>query len=177
MMRDRIPQSITVDEDARLIPMWSIMVAAAAFVLVEYYCWLILPQQVHHAPPLGFRIYFNLSWGVLAALYFMMVGYVSKDAPRRAMSSRFWIVICFVMPGGIGAVLYFLLRQPLVSRCPACATHVQSDFHFCPQCNYQLTANCGNCFRTVRASDQYCTRCGHEIETDHMPARLRVLGE
>jgi hypothetical protein len=176
-MRDRDPQSITVDEDARLIPMWSIMVAAAAFVLVEYYCWLVLPAQTHHAPPLGFRIYFNLSWGVLTALYFMMVGYVSKDAPRRAMSSRFWIVICFVMPGGIGAVLYFLLRQPLVSRCPACATHVQSDFHFCPQCNYQLTANCGNCYRTVRASDQFCTRCGHEIATDHMPARLRVLGE
>ncbi len=61
-----------------------------------------------------------------------MVGYVSKDAPRRAMSSRFWMLICFVMPGGIGAVLYFLLRAPLVSRCPACSTHVQNDFHFLP---------------------------------------------
>jgi len=106
-----------------------------------------------------------------------MVGYVSKDAPRRAMSSRFWIVICIVMPCGIGAVLYFLLRQPQVSRCPACATHVQGDFHFCPQCNYQLTASCGNCFRTVRTSDQFCTRCGHELSRDHMPARLHVLGE
>jgi RNA polymerase subunit RPABC4/transcription elongation factor Spt4 len=171
------PQSITVDEDARLIPVWSIVAAAVAFVLVEYYFWLVLPGQSQHKPPLGFRIYFNLSWGVLAALYFLMVGYVSRDAPRRAMSSRFWILICFVMPGGIGAVLYFLLRQPLVSRCPACGTHVQSDFHFCPQCNYQLTANCGNCFRTVRAADQFCTRCGHELATDHMPARLRVLGE
>jgi hypothetical protein len=176
-MKDRTPQSIAVNDDALLIPVWSMVVAGAAFLFVEYYFWLVLPPQQHHAPPLGFRIYFNLSWGVLAALYFLMVGYVSKDAPRRAMSSRFWMVICFVMPGGIGAVLYFLLRQPLVSRCPACATHVQSDFHFCPQCNYQLTANCGNCYRTVRASDQYCTRCGHEIATDHMPARLRVLGE
>jgi RNA polymerase subunit RPABC4/transcription elongation factor Spt4 len=136
-----------------------------------------LPEQQHHPPPLGLRIYFNLSWGVLAALYFLMVGYVSKDAPRRAMSARFWMLICFVMPGGIGAVLYFLLRQPEVSRCPACSTHVQSDFHFCPQCDYQLTANCGNCFRTVRATDQFCTRCGHELASDHMPARLRVLGE
>jgi predicted amidophosphoribosyltransferase len=106
-----------------------------------------------------------------------MVGYVSKDAPRRAMSARFWIALCFVMPGGIGAVLYFLLRQPEVSRCPACSTHVQSDFHFCPQCNYQLAASCGHCFRTVRTTDQFCTRCGHELSTDHMPARLRVMGE
>ena len=108
-------------------------------MLVEYYFWLVLPEQRHHAPPpLGLRIYFNISWGVLASLYFLMVGYISKDAPRRAMSTRFWMLICFVMPGGIGAVLYFLLRQPEVSRCPACCTHVQSDFHFCPQCDYQL---------------------------------------
>ena len=174
----REPESITVNEDERMIPMWSIAVAFAAFVLVEYYFWLVLPGQWQHPPaPMGFRIYFNLSWGVLAALYFLMVGYVSKDAPRRAMSPRFWMLVCFVMPGGIGAVLYFLLRQPMVSRCPACSTHVQSDYHFCPQCDYRLTANCGHCFHTVRATDLYCTRCGHELATDHMPARLRVLSE
>jgi hypothetical protein len=135
-----------------------------------------LPEHQHHPPPLGLRTYFNISCGLLVALYFLMVGYVSKDAPRRAMSARFWIAICLVMPGGIGAVLYFLLRQPEVTRCPSCSTHVQGDFHFCPQCNYQLTASCGHCFRTVRVSDQYCTRCGHELAADHMPARLRALG-
>jgi RNA polymerase subunit RPABC4/transcription elongation factor Spt4 len=173
----RKPQSIAVNEDERMIPVWSIVAAAAAFVLVEYYLWLVLPGPQHHVPPLGLRLYFNISWGMVLALYFLMVGYVSKDAPRRAMSSRFWIVICFVMPGGIGAVLYFLLRQPMVSLCAACGTHVQSDYHFCPQCNYQLAASCGNCFRTVRTTDQFCTRCGHELARDHMPARLRVLGE
>jgi RNA polymerase subunit RPABC4/transcription elongation factor Spt4 len=173
-MRDLI--QIGGDEDARMIPLWSIVLAVAAFVGVEYYFWLVLPEQHHHpAPPLGFRIYLNISWGVLIALYFLMIGYVSKDAPRRSMSARFWMLICFVMPGGIGAVLYFLLRQPLISRCPACSTMVQGDFHFCPQCNYQLTASCGNCFRTVRATDQFCTRCGHELAADQMPARLHVM--
>lgn len=169
------PQSITINEHERMIPLWSIMVATAAFVLVEYYFWLVLPQQQRHVPPLGLRIYLNLSWGVLAALYFLMIGYIGKDAPRRAMSTRFWMLVCFVMPGGIGAVLYFLLRQPMVSLCPACGTHVQSDFHFCPQCNYQLAANCGHCFRTVLPTDQFCTRCGHELVTDEMPRRLRAL--
>ena len=172
------PESITVNEDTRMIPVWSIMAAAAAFVFVEYYFWLLMPNSKDHTPPpIGFRIYSGISWGLLAALYFLMVGYVSKDAPRRSMSARFWMLICFVMPGGIGAVLYFLLRAPLVSRCPSCSTHVQSDFHFCPQCDYQLAASCGNCFRTVRASDQFCTRCGHELANDHMPARLRAMGE
>jgi RNA polymerase subunit RPABC4/transcription elongation factor Spt4 len=172
------PQTISVNDDERMIPLWSIIVASLAFVLVEYYFWVFAPEQRHHAPPpIGLRLYFNISWGVVAAFYFIMVGYISKDAPRRAMSRRFWMLICFVMPAGIGAVLYFLLRQPEVSRCPSCGTHVQSDFHFCPQCNYQLTANCGNCYRTVRATDQFCTRCGHELATDQTPARLRVVSE
>ena len=88
-----------------------------------------------------------------------------------------WIIASGFVSAAVGAVLYFLLRQPLVSRCPACSTFVQSDFHFCPQCDYQLTASCGNCFRTVRATDQFCTRCGHELATDKMPARLRVMAE
>lgn len=172
----REPEFITVNDDARMIPVWSIVAAALAFVLVEYYFWLVAPEYRHHPPgPLGLRLYFNLSWGIVAALYFLMTGYVSKDAPRRGMSTRFWMMICFVMPGGIGAVLYFLLRAPEISRCASCGAHVQGDFHFCPQCAYQLTASCGNCFRSVRTTDQFCTRCGHELAADHAPARLRAL--
>ncbi|MGB7267401.1 MAG: hypothetical protein WBC92_17930, partial [Terracidiphilus sp.] len=63
-MRD--PQLISVNEDERMIPVWSIVMASLAFVLVEYYFWVIAPEQRHHPPqPLGFRIYFNLSWGVV----------------------------------------------------------------------------------------------------------------
>jgi hypothetical protein len=54
----REPQSITVNEDERLIPVWSIVAAVAAFVLVEYYFWLVLPDGKHKMP-LGLRIYFN----------------------------------------------------------------------------------------------------------------------
>jgi hypothetical protein len=175
-MPDQKP--ISFNEEERLIPVWSIIAASLAFVLIEYYFWIVAPAQRHHPPqPLGLRIYFNISWGVVASLYFLMVGYISKDAPRRAMSPRFWMFICFVMPAGIGAVLYFLLRQPQVSRCPSCSTHVQGDFHFCPQCNYQLAANCGTCFRTVRPTDLFCTNCGHDLASDQAPARLRVLSE
>lgn len=170
------PQSISVNEDSRLVPTWSAVTAGLAFLLVEYYFWFVAPQTPHyHQPVLGMRIYLNLSWGLLASLYCLMLGYISKDAPRRGMNVRFWMMVCLATPGGIGAVLYFLLRQPEVSRCPACGTHVQNDFHFCPQCNYQLTASCGNCFRTVLAMDQFCTRCGHELASSHRPAHLHVL--
>ena len=48
------------------------------------------------------------------------------------MSTRFWVVITLAMPGGIGSVLYFLLRQPVVARCPSCGTSIHAEFHFCP---------------------------------------------
>jgi uncharacterized MnhB-related membrane protein len=171
-MRD--PEEIKVNQEARMIPMWSITAATVSFALVEYYLWAVLGND-HHTPPMLFRFYFNLCWGILAALYFILIGYISVDAPRRAMSMRLWVVICFVMPGGIGAVLYFLLRAPSVALCPACGTHIQSDFHYCPQCKCQLVASCSSCFQTVRGTDRFCTRCGHSMEEEQLPARLRQV--
>jgi Double zinc ribbon/Phospholipase_D-nuclease N-terminal len=108
-------------------------------------------------------------------MYMLMAGYVSRDAPRRSMSTRMWVVICLVMPGGIGSVLYFLLRQPVVARCPSCGTSIHTEFHFCPQCAYQVSASCGNCYRGVRITDTYCVYCGHGLAADNMPARLRAF--
>ena len=125
--------------------------------------------------PFGLRFYFALSWSTLAALYVLMVGYVSRDAPRRNMSTRLWVVICLAMPGGIGSVLYFLLRQPVVALCPSCGTSIHTEFHFCPQCAYQVSAACGNCYRGVRITDLYCVYCGHGLAEDNMPSRLRAF--
>lgn len=163
-------------DELRLIPRWSLVLAALAFVGVEYLWWVIVPEHRHHpAPPLGLRVYFALTWGALAALYMLMIGYVSKDAPRRLMNPQAWMLVCFVMPAGVGSVLYFLLRQPIVSSCPACRTPIQSDFHFCPQCACQVSAACGNCYRSARPTDLFCVHCGHDLTADNVPARLRNI--
>ena len=79
-MRD--PQSIPVNEDARLIPVWSMIAAGVAFVIVEYYFWFILPAQRHHPPaPLGLRTYLNVSWGILTSAL-LFDGWVRQ--PRRS---------------------------------------------------------------------------------------------
>ncbi|HEY0796396.1 MAG TPA: zinc ribbon domain-containing protein [Acidisarcina sp.] len=165
----------SVSSEMKLIPAWSVALAFVAFAAVQYFFWVILPAQRHHpGPPLGLQVYLSISAGALASLYALMAGYVSRDAPRRAMSSLLWIIVV-LMPGGIGFVLYFLLRMPAVSRCPACETMVQTDFHFCPQCAYQVSASCGKCYRTVSSTDLFCVHCGHDLATDNMPARLRAF--
>ena len=167
-------QSIRLSSELSLVPRWSMMLAVLAFVGVQYLFWMVIPSHRHHpGPPTGMRLYFAISWSALAALYMLMIGYISKDAPRRLMNSRIWMLVCFVMPGGVGAVLYFLLRQPIVSTCPACSTPIQSGYHFCPQCACQVAAACGNCYRSARPTDLFCVHCGHDLASDSMPMRVR----
>lgn len=163
-------------EELKLIPRWAIAGALAAFALTEYYFWVVVPQHRHHPSPLptALRFYLLISWGALAALYVLMIGYIGNDAPRRGMSARMWMV-AVVLPGGVGAVLYFLLRQPILSACPSCGTRVSGDYHFCPQCAYQVAACCGNCYRTTRITDLFCVHCGHDLAADHPPARLQAF--
>src|ERR1700683_5060835 len=95
-------------EEVKLIPRWSIAAASLVFVFMQYLYWVILPayrlayKGRPIAAPLWVRFYFALSWSALAALYVLMVVYVSRDAPRRSMSTRTWVIICLAMPGGIG---------------------------------------------------------------------------
>ena len=162
-----------------LIPLWSIAAAVLAFTAMEWVMWVMVPEHRRHPPnlPFWFRFYFDISIGALAALYMLMVGYISRDSPRRGMSTTIWMIVCVVIPSGIGAVLYFLLRQPILSQCPACGTRIESDYHFCPQCAWQVAPCCGNCHRTARITDLYCVFCGHHLAEDHPPARLHAFAE
>jgi hypothetical protein len=163
-------------DELRLIPRWAIAGAFIAFVLTQYYFWVVIPAHRHHPSgvPIPLRTYLIISWGALAALYMLMIGYISNDAPRRGMSRRFWM-ICVIMPGGIGAVLYFLLRQPITASCPSCGAHIESNYHYCPQCAYQVAACCPNCYRSARITDIFCVHCGHDLTANQPPARLHAF--
>ena len=162
----------TLSSELQLIPRWSIAAATFAFVGMLYIFWVVVPAHRHHQLPFGLRLYFALSWSALSALYMLMVGYIYRDTARRGMRARMWILICLVLPGGIGSVLYFLLRQPLITLCPACGTRVQTGFHFCPQCAYELGSSCRRCFSSMGLIDRFCIRCGYDRSGEEVPQRL-----
>ncbi len=164
--------SVELGAELRLIPRWAVAAAAASFVTVLYVFWVIVPAHRHHQLPFGLRLYFALSWSALSALYMLMVGYVTRDAGRRGMRARTWIAVCLLLPGGIGSVLYFLLRAPLVALCPACGTRIQPGYHFCPQCAYHLAASCGRCYATMALADRFCVQCGSDRAHEEVPERL-----
>jgi hypothetical protein len=159
-------------DDLQMIPLWSIALAFVSFVAMEYMVHVVLPHPRPGMFPM--RVMMGYSSGTLVASYFLLMGYVSRDVRRRNMSAPLWMLIVILMPGGIGAVVYFLLRQPIVSRCPHCSTEISSSYHFCPQCQFQLAPVCGRCFRGVEITDVYCKQCGHDLEEDQVPARLKA---
>jgi RNA polymerase subunit RPABC4/transcription elongation factor Spt4 len=76
------------------------------------------------------------------------------------MSRVLWTAIAILVPNGLGIVLYFVLRQPLVARCPQCSAAVQGGFHYCPRCSTKLHPSCPHCQREVQMGDKYCPYCG-----------------
>jgi len=167
--------STGADQELSIIPGWSIGLAIAVFIAFQYLFNGVLPHHKHEMLPM--RLLMGYSWGTAFASYVLLVGYVSRDVKRRNMSAKLWMLIVIVMPGGIGAVVYFLLRQPMLSRCPHCTTEIASSFHFCPQCQFQMAPVCGRCFRSVQITDVYCTQCGHDLAEDGAPARLRAYSD
>ena len=163
------------DEELRMIPRWSMVLALLLFAGMQYIFHAVMPHHRHELLPL--RLMMGYAWGSLAASYALLLGYVSRDARRRGMSVGLWMLVCVLLPGGIGAVVYFLLRQSVLSRCPNCSTMIASSYHFCPQCQFQLSPVCGRCHRGVKITDAFCACCGHDLAEDGAPMRLRAYSD
>jgi lipid-A-disaccharide synthase-like uncharacterized protein len=171
-------QELGDGDSLSMIPLWSIILAIVAFVGWQYFMNGEPPSH-HHPTKLqqATHVAFVFMTGTALASYVLLVGYVSRDVKRRNMPAALWMLIVLLMPGGIGAVVYFLLRQPIMMRCPHCTTELAASVHFCPQCQFQVAPVCGQCFRGVQITDVYCAQCGHEVAEDHAPARLRAYSD
>ncbi len=165
------------NDELRLIPLWSVVLSLIIFAGIQILNFKVLPPPPPHHNFLPFRMLGSYSWGMALASYVLLIGYISRDVKRRNMSAGIWMLIVLVLPGGIGAVVYFLLRQPVMTRCPSCRTELANSFHFCPQCQFQMAPVCGQCFRGVHITDVYCVQCGHDLTRDEVPARLRSYSD
>lgn len=96
-------------------------------------------------------------------LYVLLVGYVYGDAKRRFMRHVLWTLIAALMPYAIGAIIYFVIRNPLPATCPSCQTDARPGFAYCAKCGTRLTRSCEGCGRSVEAEWTNCPYCGKKL--------------
>lgn len=148
-------------EDTKLIPWWSVLLAVLAFLGWQALVHMVFVPNDPKPKPMAFVVVWGIMVGLFFAFYMIMVGYVNQDARRRGMSASLWTAIMLLLlVSGIGFIVYFLVRQPIVVKCPRCRERVEADFNFCPKCDQQLHPTCQVCKKAVRPGDTFCAHCG-----------------
>jgi double zinc ribbon protein len=101
---------------------------------------------------------------VMFFIYVLLVGYIYGDAKRRGMRPVLWALLAFFVPNAIGVLLYFILRDPMLVRCPKCGAGTKPAFPFCPSCGASLSSTCPACRSSVEPGWTHCARCGAQLQ-------------
>jgi hypothetical protein len=155
--------------EIKIVPPWAWVLAGIAFVAAQWFCNVALARQ-SNPPPVWSRPLLGILAGVGAGGYLLFIGYINRDAKRRAMSPVLWTMVAVIIPNALGIILYFILRQPLRSACPQCGSAVLTEFNFCPRCSYKLSPSCPQCQRLVGVNDVYCPYCATSLRHQAAPA-------
>jgi RNA polymerase subunit RPABC4/transcription elongation factor Spt4 len=153
-----------ISEEIRVIPWWAFLLAALLFAGIQMLLHLVAFRRDPHPPPFPLQIFIGFMAGGILAFLTLLIIYVNRDAKRRGMNVTLWTIAVIFIPNAIGFVLYFLLRQPLASACPQCATMVNRGLNYCPKCRFALHPACPECHRAVRVGDTYCPYCAYELK-------------
>ena len=174
--RRRAGERTTFRAELRVIPRWPIRVLVSLYILAVAVVTCTTLYVPHAVPDdlLGKPVAVQLlaMFGIVTAvalavcIVVLFYSYIWADAKRRGMSPVLWLLVSLLVPYLIGAILYFVVREPLPMDCPQCGHSVNPHFNFCPACQLNLRPNCPQCRRAVRAGDRFCPYCGAALQTD-----------
>jgi predicted RNA-binding Zn-ribbon protein involved in translation (DUF1610 family) len=141
----------------RVIPTAAWITAAIITALSFLIITTVLEQT---GVPLIARVIAPVVLPLILGGYTLLVGYVYGDARRRGMRYVMWTLLAIFLTNGIGIILYFILRDPLLAYCSRCGSGVQHGFAFCPHCGANVLPACPACRRVVQPAWTHCAWCG-----------------
>lgn len=170
----RASERSTFGAELRVIPRWLVWTLCALYgvaLAVAAYFSLIVPDAllkplVGEPPVLRLLAMFGIVTAAAAgvSLFVLFYGYIGGDAKRRGMSPVLWVLVALLVPYLIGAILYFVVREPLPLTCPKCGLEVNPHFNFCPGCKFNLRPTCPQCRRALLSGDRFCPHCGFTLQ-------------
>jgi len=145
----------------RVIPFGGWIAATIVFLL--FFLGLIALTTCMPGAPWPVRFFGPIVVPLMLAGYTLLIGYVNGDARRRGMRYVMWTLLAIFLGNGIGVILYFILREPLLVYCPRCGAGVQPSHAFCPRCGGGVQPACRACHRTVQTGWTHCAWCGTQL--------------
>jgi RNA polymerase subunit RPABC4/transcription elongation factor Spt4 len=146
---------------ARAIPRWAYALALAVWVAIQLAIhWAFTRES--HPPHVAFQVGFGLYIATVFSPLVLLAGFVSADSRDRGMRSPLWTALALVPPG-LGALVYLLLRAPKAIACGRCGRAVREGSAYCTSCGQALGTPCPHCGRETRADDAFCAHCGSEL--------------
>jgi RNA polymerase subunit RPABC4/transcription elongation factor Spt4 len=145
----------------RVIPLGGWVAAGIVFLLGFLILNLAFMRESH--APLPIRLIFPIVFPLGMAGYALLVGYVYGDARRRGMRYVMWTLLAIFLFNGIGIILYFILREPLLVYCSRCGGGVQPSHAFCPRCGAGVQPACQACHRIIQPGWTHCAWCGNQL--------------
>ena len=152
-----------IGREVRLIPWWAVGLAVVLFLVIPMLFFGYVWPREKNPPPVPVEVLLSILPGTVLAFLVLMVGYVNSDAKRRGMNSVVWTLVAIFVPNAIGIIIYFLMRHPLMVRCPQCGESAQRGFNYCPKCSFTLNPTCPSCKRAIRGGDTFCPYCGAQL--------------
>lgn len=150
-------------EELKLVPKAIVAVAALVFVGMQALFLLVVFRHDLKAPHPAWQVLIAAAVGSIAAFFLLLIGYINRDAKRRGMNYVLWTVLVLVIPNGIGYIIYFILRQPVLRACPHCGVIVNPTFNFCPNCKFNLHPVCPQCHHSISVGASFCPYCSTEL--------------
>lgn len=173
--RRRAVERTTFRTELRVIPRWVVRWLLALYFLavaVVGGLGIFAPQipqiPAGAAPAVKLLVLFGIVTGAafVISLFVCFYSYIAADAKRRGMSPVLWLLVSLLVPYLIGAILYFVVREPLPLNCPQCGSAVNPHFNYCPACQFNLRPNCPQCRRAIRVGDHFCPHCGSTLQPE-----------
>jgi hypothetical protein len=163
--------------ELRIIPpiVWpvALLISGGSFY---FFCFYLAPKDPFMNTWSRSTLYSTAAWSTcFFFICVLLIGYVYADAKRRGMRYVMWTLLTIFVIYGIGFILYFVLREPILVQCPKCSAQGRSGFIFCPQCGAELAASCSRCKRAVEPDWKRCVYCGLELDQAVKPEEAATL--
>jgi RNA polymerase subunit RPABC4/transcription elongation factor Spt4 len=136
---------------------------AAGIVYVIGFLGLNYAFRHENKAPVAINLIVPVIFPLALAGYAVLIGYVNGDARRRGMHYVMWTLLAIFLFNGIGVILYFIMREPLLVYCSRCGGGVSATHAFCPRCGASVQPACQSCHRAVQSGWTHCAWCGNQL--------------